>query len=129
MQLSEQLKPYLIAFGMLMLFFLILYKVTSKYTCDDGANYFRDHVKFNLILTKKDHPDDGREIDLYGIDLYNNEPIDFHDTDGWIALNADKFIRSDTLIKEEGKFSIIIKRTNKIITIPYECDGKRYIDK
>ncbi|MDB5122242.1 MAG: hypothetical protein JWP94_371 [Mucilaginibacter sp.] len=129
MQLSEQLKPYLIAFGMIILSILILYKVTSKYTCDDGANYFKDHVKFNLILTKKENPNKGREVDLYGIDLYNNEPTDFHDENGWIKENIDKFIKSDTLIKEKGKYSIIIKRTNKVITIPYECDEKRYIDK
>jgi hypothetical protein len=128
MEFSDEFKAYLIAFGMLALILLFFYKVTSPYTCDDGANYFRDHVKFNLILTKKEY-DGGREVDLYGIDLYDNERTDFHDDDGWIAENIDKFIKSDTLIKEKGKYSIIIKRKNKTITIPYECNGKRYIDK
>ena len=89
-------------------------------TCDEIAKSFRDDEQFHLVLTEKNHK--GREAHLYGIDLKYKQETEFFDDSGWIEETFDKFQIGDTLLKDLGKYTIIIKRGHKTIKIPYECE-------
>jgi hypothetical protein len=108
--------------------FLFLSACKSEFTCDEWANSFRDDKKFNLVLTKKEN-NYSRDSYFYGIDLNSNETTEFYDGSGWIAHSFDKFKIGDTLIKRPGRYTIIIKRKGKTVSVPFECSGKIYIDK
>lgn len=99
-----------------------------EFSCDEWANDFRDNAKFNLVLTGKEN-NYSRDAYFYGVDLYNKESTKFYDGGGWIAYNFAKFKIGDTLIKNSGKYTIIIKRKGTTILVPFKCSGKVYIDK
>lgn len=129
MQISDQYQRYLLALGsLIVVVYFIYYASTDNFTCDGWANDFRDSKEFHLILIKKEN-NQSRDAYFYGIDLKNKENTKFHDGGGWIARNFEKFNIGDTLLKDVGKYSIIIKREGKTILIPFKCGEKIYIDK
>ncbi len=94
-------------------------------SCDKIAKDFKDNAQFHLVLTEKENHH-SRDAFFYGIDLKTKkENTKFYDGSGWIAQNFDKFKVGDTLIKDAGKYTIIIKRGKKAILIPYVC--QKYI--
>jgi hypothetical protein len=118
----------LILKGCILVVVAVIPGCVPAFTCDNWANGFRDTDEFHLVLTKKEI-DDGRNVYFYGIGLKYGQPIKYHDDDSWIAHNFDKFTIGDTLIKDIGKYTIIIKRKGKTILLPFECNGKIYQDK
>lgn len=109
----------------------IVFSLTSclpEFSCDEWADSFKEDKMFHLVLDKKE-TNTGRDVYFYGIDLSTKNYIEFYDGSGWIAGNFDKFNIGDTLIKNKGKYTIIIKRKGKVILIPFECNDKIYSDK
>lgn len=128
MEISEQARRYLAVIGILIIIVLLIYHSSSNtFTCDKWANDFRDDAQFNLVLTKKENSH-SRDAYFYGIDVASKKNTEYYDGGGWIAQNFSKFEIGDTLTKERGKYTIIIKRAGKILLIPFECD-KVYSDK
>lgn len=126
MQLSLLVKRNLYLFGILFLIvFVVFFQRTHKFSCDAWANDFMKVEKFSLILTEK-KAQASPDVYLTGIDVINKAKIEYHDSSGWIARNIDKFNIGDTLTKDIGKYAILIKRKNQIISIPCDCDGKTY---
>jgi len=129
MELSDQAQKYLILFGVLLVIVFVIYDASSnKFTCDGWANDFKEHQSFNLVLSKKEN-NYSRDAYLYGIDLKNKQPTEFYDGGGWIARNFDIFKIGDSLIKDKGKYTIIIKRKGKTILVPFKCGSNIYVDK
>jgi hypothetical protein len=102
-----------------------LFLSCKSYTCDDFANDFKNDQSFHLKLLSKKH--EGRNVFFEGTDLVSKQKIEHRDGGGFIITVYDKFNIGDTLIKQKGKYQIIIIRKGKKIIIPYEC-GKTYIN-
>jgi hypothetical protein len=125
MEISDQIKRYLLVYGIVFLgIFMLYYDSKHQFTCDKWANNFKDKEEFHLVLTGKNNT--GRDAYLDGKDLRNKKQIEYHEDSGWIEDCIDTFRVGDTLIKDIGKYCIIIKRKGKTISIPFSCDGKIY---
>jgi hypothetical protein len=130
-ELPYNTNKYLLVFGSLLIIIIFLYLASSnsnKFSCDVWANDFRDNAKFHLVLAEKENHE-SRDAYFYGTELHTKDRVRFYDGGGWIAGNFDKFRIGDTLIKDAGKYTIIIKRKGKTVLIPFECNGKIYDDK
>jgi hypothetical protein len=112
----------------ILLIVVVMPSCVPTFTCDNWANGFRDGDEFHLILAKKENGN-SRDSYFYGTDLKYKGPTRYIDGGGWIERNFDKFKIGDTLIKDIGKYTIVIKRKGKTILLPFECNGKIYKDK
>ena len=73
MEISDQAKPYLVAFGVLIAIVFVIYeRSTDKFSCDENAKSFKNNQQFHLVLTEKENHH-SRGAFLYGIDLNNKE--------------------------------------------------------
>ena len=128
MEISHQIKIYLRTLGALALIVYCLYSGShDKFDCDDWANVYKAK-QFNMVLSKKEEHY-GREVYFYGTDLVSGKLAEFEEGGGWLSLNFDKFIIGDTLIKQKGYYTTVIKRNGKTIFIKMNCGKKIYPDK
>jgi hypothetical protein len=101
---------------------VIAFLLSCSYTsCDELAANFKNEEQFHMVLIKKEN-NNSRNTYLYGIDLNTKEKVTYLDGSGWLEDNFEKFKIGDTLIKDLGKYSIVIKRNGKTILIPCVCD-------
>ena len=128
MNLSEQLRRYLSVLSFLLVGILIFYIASKqkKFSCDDWANDFKNNFQCRLVLTKKEYG--GGIATLTGVDLKSNKVIAVEDGSKWIIDNFEKFNIGDTVIKDKGKYTILIKRNRQKIIIQMTCNDKVYTD-
>jgi hypothetical protein len=114
---------YLLIVGVIAFLIYFIFGIGNKpFSCDVWAENVKNNKEFHLILTGKYNHNQSRDSYLYGIDLKTNQKTEYYDGSGWITRNLEKFYIGDTLVKAKGKYSIIIKRKSKTITVPFECD-------
>lgn len=128
MEISEQYKRYIFVYGFLVMIVILIYLASTekKFSCDDWANGFKQNFQCNIVLTDKDN---GTAITtLTGIDLETKRIINCDDESKWLRDNFDSFKVGDTIIKNKGQYTILVKRKNLKIVIPFTCDNKVYKD-
>ena len=125
MKVSDGVKLYIKIFGILLFIVYLIYSdSTAQFTCDKWANNFKNKEQFHLILTSKNT--NNKIGYLKGLDIVSKQYTEYEDGGGWIAQNIDTFKIGDTLIKKLGKYSVIIKRKDKTISLPFKCEDKIY---
>jgi hypothetical protein len=126
--LSDNLKTYLtVTFVFTFIVFGIIKMSTgTKFSCDGWANNFKDSFQCNIVLHEKKR--NAGIVTLSKFDLEKKGMVECNDYTKWIGDNFEKFHKGDTIIKRKGEYSSTIKRKNKTIVIPFECD-KVYVDK
>ena len=126
---SEMGKTYLSMFFGLLIVITIIYIASKepKFSCDEWAKGFRDNFHCNIILTKKDYG--GGIATFSGIDMKSKKNVECEDGSKWLIDNFEKFNIGDTVVKNQGQYTVTIKRKGKIIIIPFTCNSKVYTDK
>jgi len=90
------------------------------------ANYFRDHFQCNMIIEEVN----ANSATLTGIDVLSKKEVTVLDRTKWTMTKYDesKFQIGDTLIKEKGKYDIIIKSKKGTKILPMVLGDKTFSD-
>lgn len=112
--------------GLLVIIIMIVLQLHTKRPVPDGdeayAKYFKDNFQCNLILEEVD----ANNATLTGIDVLSKKEVTIKDPTKWTMFKygESKIHIGDTLIKEKGKYDIIVKSKKGIKILPMVLGDK-----
>jgi hypothetical protein len=80
----------------------------------------------NFILLEKKSLNHGREVNFKIKNNLSNRNEIYCEENTWFAWNYEDFETGDTIIKIKGETVFTIHKKDKVLSFPYECDGKIY---
>lgn len=103
----------------------ILLSDCGKADCNKSVDYYRK-MDMNFVILDKKALNHGREVNFKIKNNLNNRDEMYCEENTWFAWHYADFEVRDTVIKIKGETIFSIHKKGKILSFPYECDGKTY---